>query len=110
MNAVLEKETFLPPEGLTKVGLKAHKIIVSYLKKRGLLSSGYGRDGRVFELPQDDNEILRITYDGGAHGEAFEYSGGSFFLIDGMIEALRRGGFWSEPINNWSSAIRLLED
>ena len=105
------KNYFEIPEGLSEKGKQAAEVIVAYLKEKEALYSG---GCKVFYTPKEWAErgecygrksLLIVVHDGGNHAGAFDMDHGQVKLFEGMQEALRKIGCYSEGCACWYSAI-----
>jgi hypothetical protein len=116
LSDLISEADYLQPYGLSEAGRRAHRIILDFLKKRGLLYSG--GTCNVFRTPDEwerheNTELpgveLVVIYDGGSHNIAFNSSYEDPEFSTALAAQLEAEGLYLQPINHWSSAVHRLE-
>lgn len=112
-----KEEALSRPENLSRIGKRAHKAIMSVLKKYddGSKYSLADPGGcKTFYSPQEWRDRgeeyglrseLVVVYDGGGPRSFFEYQGLNSHLIDEMHKALEAVGLYHERCTCWYGAI-----
>jgi hypothetical protein len=99
------------PAGLGDRGSEAARVIVEFLKERGLTDHG---GGGAFRSPQEwaergeeygKSSVLVVVHDGGAHAPAFNWDYGDYGLIEDLDARLREHGLFPEQCTSWYSAV-----
>lgn len=103
------------PEGLSRKGALAHRVIREFLANEKLEFTG---GCRAFYSPDEwvargenycRNALLVIVYDGGALGNAFEYAHEAYQCIERMRLALAEHGLYTECGTHWYSGVYPIE-
>lgn len=101
------------PKGLSKKGRDAAKVILDFLKEKGLTDHG---GGGKFYSPKEwkdrgesygTNSVLVVTHDGGDHAGAFNWDYEQYGLLDELRLRLNAEGMYQEQCTCWYSAIYL---
>lgn len=107
---------FAKPEAVSEDGARAWEVIVSVLGQNDDLHSG--GHTHVFYTPEawaakreqyGEGSVLIVVHDGGQHAPYFNSSYGGYILQTKMEVALRRAGFYPQPMTGWGTAIYKLD-
>ena len=102
---------FKKPEGLSPTGEAAHAVIMKFLTKKRLVSSG---GCKVFYSPAEwrergeeygtESELI-VVYDGGDHRCAFNMDCECYKTIDQLQEELHKVGCFFEEATCWYGSV-----
>jgi len=100
--------TYEIPDFYSDKAKKICEAMITFFHKNDLFFSGYPEGDKVFLCCDNENQLIKISHDGGQHGDAFSYDNLQYEMIEKMDQMLERYGVYSEQINSYSSGIYYL--
>ena len=104
-------ENLEQPADLSEKGIKAHRVLVQYLKLQGLTDTG---GCTAFRSPKEwaergetygkDSHLI-VVYDGGDHRAAFTLDGTQYATVEAMQQQLATVGCFFEECTGWYGAV-----
>jgi len=99
------------PEDLNEQGAKAHRVLVQFLKLKGLTYTG---GCKAFYSPKEwaerdekygkDSHLI-VVYDGGEHRDAFALDNTAYDTVEAMQNQLAAVGLFFEECTGWYGAV-----
>lgn len=105
------RECLALPQGLSKDGDRAGKIIKAFMRSQRLTYLGgckaFYTPGQWFvkERTRIWNAVLIVAFDGGDLARIFNLSYGCYGLNNSIMATLKKSGFWVEPLHHWCAYV-----